>query len=143
MNSLGWEFGAEYSHFREPTVSIPPSDGGRHRVVYLHREARMQERLPRLLERVLSAIRRADAARWRQLLGRPVAIRPAELHIYAPGGAVDDPQHRELQGRTWCTTHTVHLPLLIWCTVCGTGDHGSLPILSVTSPLPLPHLPHR
>ena len=34
--------------------------------------------------------------------------------------------------------HTVHLPLgalLIWCTMCGTGR--------TTSPLPLPHLPHR
>ena len=42
-----------------------------------------------------------------------------------------------MQGRTWCTAHTVHLPpgaLLTWRTVRGTIG---------PSPLPLPHLPHR
>ena len=40
-------------------------------------------------------VRAADAARWQLLLGRPVAIRSAELHVYQPGGGVVDPQHRD------------------------------------------------
>ena len=39
--------------------------------------------------------------------------------------------HRSLAlGRTWCTAHTVHLPLgalLIWCAVCGyRSDHSEV-----------------
>jgi uncharacterized membrane protein YccC len=50
---------------------------------------------PRLLEKLLARVRRADASCWRQMLGRPTAVRSAELHVYAPGGAVSDPQVRD------------------------------------------------
>jgi hypothetical protein len=66
-----------------------------HRVVHLHRKGALQTQLPRLLERVLARIRRADASRWRLLAGRTVGVRSAELHIYQPGGGVTDPQHRD------------------------------------------------
>ncbi len=66
-----------------------------HRVVYLHRDWRLGGTLPRLLERVLCRVRQLDAARWRQLLGRSVSVRSAELHTYRPGGSVADPEHRD------------------------------------------------
>ena len=66
-----------------------------HRVVHLHRDGAVQTAMPRLLERVLNRIRQADAEAWRLLLGRPVNIRSAELHIYQVGGAVNSPEHRD------------------------------------------------
>ena len=69
---------------------------GKHRVVHLHRAGRLQATLPRLLERVLQAVRAADAKADRLLVGRAVGVRSAELHIYGVGGAVSDPQHRDM-----------------------------------------------
>ena len=65
-----------------------------HRVVYLHRDGRLQAALPGLLRRVLQRIVAADADRWRLLVGR-VARTLAELHTYLPGGSVADPAHRD------------------------------------------------
>ena len=66
-----------------------------HRVVYLHRDGRLQAALPGLLRRVLQRIVAADADRWRLLVGRVARIRSAELHTYLPGGSVADPAHRD------------------------------------------------
>ena len=66
-----------------------------HRVLHLHRGGCLQAALPRLLDRLLSCIRQADAARWRLLVGRAVGLRSAEWHTYQPGGGVTDPQHRD------------------------------------------------
>ena len=52
------------------------SDNCEHRVAHLHRGGALQREESRLLERVLSHVRRADAARWRLLLGRPAGACP-------------------------------------------------------------------
>ena len=71
------------------------SDNCEHRVAHLHRGGALQREESRLLERVLSHVRRADAARWRLLLGRPACLRSAEYHAYTNGGSVADPEHRD------------------------------------------------
>lgn len=70
-------------------------DNAEHRVAHLHRAGALQREESRLLERVLSHVRRADAARWRLLLGRPTCLRSAEYHEYMEGGSVADPEHRD------------------------------------------------
>ena len=71
------------------------ADNCEHRVAHLHRNGGLQRDKGRLLDRVLSSIRREDAAKWRLLLGRPVCLRSAEYHAYTRGGSVADPEHRD------------------------------------------------
>lgn len=66
-----------------------------HRVVHLHRGRRLQCAMAALLERVLNRVRAADSARWRLLRGRVSSVRSAEYHVYAAGGSVADPEHRD------------------------------------------------
>lgn len=72
------------------------SANAEHRVAHLHRDDLLQQHEGgRLLERVLSAVRRADAQHWRLLVGRPCSVRSAEYHVYSSGGSVADPEHRD------------------------------------------------
>ncbi len=66
-----------------------------HHVAHLHRGGRAQRDMPRLLDKIVNRVRRADAERWRLLVGRAVGIRSIEYHEYAGGGSVADPGHRD------------------------------------------------
>ncbi|KAG8463811.1 hypothetical protein KFE25_004084 [Diacronema lutheri] len=66
-----------------------------HRVLHLHRAARLERALPALLPRLLNRLRAADSARWRLLRGRSTSVRSAEFHAYELGGSVADPEHRD------------------------------------------------
>lgn len=71
------------------------ADNCEHRVGHLHRDGLLQLREGRLLEKVLAAVRGADAARWRLLVNRTCSVRSAEYHSYGAGGSVSDPEHRD------------------------------------------------
>ena len=70
-------------------------DNAEHRVAHLHRDGAMQRVEGRLLDRILAAVRRADATRFGLLVGRPSSLRSAEYHTYSSGGSVGDPEHRD------------------------------------------------
>ena len=104
-NSKLWATGAAGASSASSSSSLSEDDAAaaeeywhaqsEHRVVYLHRDGRLQAALPGLLRRVLQRIVAADADRWRLLVGRVARIRSAELHTYLPGGSVADPAHRD------------------------------------------------
>ena len=72
-----------------------------HHTAFLHVERRIDRELPHIRDKVLAAMRDADAAHWSLLAPRPdgggeagrANIRVCEYHEYLPGGEVCDPRH--------------------------------------------------
>jgi hypothetical protein len=110
---------------------------GQHRLTYLHRDGALEGQLPRLLARVLAAMRAADAARWRLLVRRPHAVRSAELVCRLRGsnasGVGGSPALGLLQPTGSCPPLPGQHAYTVGGSVADPGhrDQGSLLTLSV------------